>query len=100
MARQRDSEAEPLLAETLKIRERVLGPDHPDTLASRTYLALSLLGKSVPDIPEAVRLIDTDLEASARRLKSELGQQPHAVFNPVTVSMKLIHFGRQTRRKS
>ncbi len=35
----RTAEAIPLFEQTLAARERVLGPDHPDTLGSRNNLA-------------------------------------------------------------
>ena len=41
MAAGRAAEAIPLHEQTLADRERVLGPDHPDTLTSRDNLAVA-----------------------------------------------------------
>ena len=38
----RGREVEPILREVVALRERVLGPEHPDTLTSRNNLALAL----------------------------------------------------------
>ena len=53
MSAGRLGEAIPLLERTLADRERVLGADHPDTLASRhnladAYVSAGRLGEAIP----------------------------------------------------
>ena len=65
----RYSEAEPLFRRAMEARERVLGPDHPDTLSSVNSLALLLDGKR--DYAGAEPLYRRAMEARERVLGPE-----------------------------
>lgn len=56
----------PLLEQTLADRERVLGPDHPDTLTSRNNLAGAY--ESAGDLGRAIPLLEQTLADSERVL--------------------------------
>ena len=55
--------------QTLEVRERVLGPEHPSTLTSRANLAIGYRAAGRND--DAVRLDEQTLEARERVLGSE-----------------------------
>jgi len=58
-----------LYQDTLAARERVLGPDHPDTLSSRNNLAGAY--QSAGDLAKAITLYQDTLAASERVLGEE-----------------------------
>ena len=62
-------EAEKLCQESLEIRQRVLGPTHPDTLESMNDLGVAY--DRVGRTAEAVRLLEETLSYGARSLGSE-----------------------------
>jgi tetratricopeptide (TPR) repeat protein len=61
-----DPEAIPLFEQTLADRERVLGPDHPDTLGSRNNLALAY--REAGRVAEAIPLFEQTLADHERVL--------------------------------
>lgn len=62
----RTAEAIPLVEATLTDRERLLGPDHPDTLMSRNNLAV--VYRAAGRTAEAIRLLAATLTDSERVL--------------------------------
>src|SRR5580704_3751845 len=60
----RDAEAEKLERQVLEIRERILGPEHTDTLVSKYNLANILVGER--HFPEAEKLIRETQVAQTR----------------------------------
>ena len=62
----RTAEAIPLLAQTLAGRERLLGPDHPDTMSSRNNLARAY--REAGRITDAIPLVQQTLAARQRLL--------------------------------
>ena len=63
------AEAIPLHEQTLADRERVLGPDHPDTLASRNNLAVAY--QAAGRTAEAIPLFERTLAACERLLGAD-----------------------------
>ena len=62
----RTTEAIPLYEATLTDRERILGPDHPKTLTTRSHLAYAY--QAADRTAEAIPLIESVLTASERIL--------------------------------
>lgn len=60
------TDALPLFEATLAARERILGPDHPDTLTSRNNLATAY--QDAGRLTEALLLYETTTAASERIL--------------------------------
>jgi tetratricopeptide (TPR) repeat protein len=65
----RTAEAIPLLEQALADRERILGPDHPDTLTSRNSLAQAY--ESVGRTAEAIPLLEQALAGFERIFGSD-----------------------------
>ena len=77
MAAGRVADAIPLFEQTLASRERVLGPDHPDTQTSRRNLA-----RAYQDVGRAAEAIPLLERASAGRRRLLRSDHPHAQLSP------------------
>ncbi|MEU7889852.1 tetratricopeptide repeat protein, partial [Microbispora bryophytorum] len=64
-----------LLEQTLTDSQRVLGPDHPDTLTSRNNLAGAY--QAVGDLTRAIALLEQTLTDSERMLGPDHPDNPY-----------------------
>lgn len=83
----RYDEAEPLFRNTLTARERVLGPDHPDTLSSRNNLAVLLSRTGRYD--EAEPLLRDTLATATRVLGPD-----HPITQTVVANLERLRVAR------